>query len=70
MPRSIRGRIDLAWGHWREAHKLSVRYIKKIECLYFAKVFARNGINWFKRYLVGSKGEMEQCHKHPPNVYH
>jgi hypothetical protein len=37
MSRSIRGRIDLAWGHWREAHKLSVRYIKKLNAYILLK---------------------------------
>nr|TKS02412.1 hypothetical protein D5086_0000162960 [Populus alba] len=67
----IRGKIDLAWGHCREAPELSVRCQKtKLVCLYCAKVFASGGINRFKQHLVGSKGEVEQCCKCPPDVRH
>jgi len=42
----------------------------KLVCLYCAKVFAGGGINRFKQHLAGAKGEVEQCHKHPPDVRH
>jgi hypothetical protein len=43
---------------------------KKIACLYYAKGFTSGGINQFKQYLVGTKGEMKQCHKCPPDIHH
>jgi hypothetical protein len=67
----IRGKIDLAWGHCREAPELSVGCKKtKLVCLYCAKVFAGGGINRFKQHLAGTKGEVEQCRKCPPDVHH
>ena len=68
---SSRGRTDLAWGHCREAHELSVGCKKtKLVCLYCAKVFAGGGINRFKQHLAGAKGEVEQCRKCPADVRH
>jgi len=56
----IRGKTDLAWGHCREAPELSAGCKKtKLVCLYCAKVFAGGGINRFKQYLAGTKGEVE-----------
>jgi len=42
----------------------------KLVCLYCAKVFAGGGINRFKQYLAGAKGEVEQCRKCLPDVLH
>ena len=71
MSSGNRGRTDLAWGHYREALELSVGCKKtKLVCLYCAKVVAGGGINWFKQHLAGAKGEVEQCHKCPPDVRH
>jgi hypothetical protein len=71
MSSGNRGRTDLAWGHCREAPELSVGCKKtKLVCLYCAKVFAGGGINRFKQYLAGAKGEVEQCRKCPPDVRH
>jgi len=67
----IRGKTDLAWDHCREAPKLSAGCKKtKLVCLYCAKIFAGGGINRFKQHLAGTKGEVEQCHKCPPDVRH
>ena len=55
-----RGRIDLAWGHYRETPELSVGCKKtKLVCLYCAKVFASGDINQFKQHLAEAKGEVE-----------
>ncbi|XP_034894179.1 uncharacterized protein [Populus alba] len=71
MSSGSRGRTDLALGHCREAPELSVGCkITKLVCLYCAKVFAGGGINRFKQHLAGAKGEVEQCHKCPPDVRH
>jgi hypothetical protein len=43
---------------------------KKLACLYCAKLFAGGGINQFKQHLVGTKGQVQQCCKCPPNVRH
>ena len=67
----IRGKTNLAWGHCREAPEFSVGCKKtKLVCLYYAKVFAGGGINRFKQHLAGTKGEVEQCRKCPPDVRH
>jgi hypothetical protein len=67
----IRGKTDLAWGHCREDLELSVGCKKtKLVCLYCAKVFTGGGINRFKQHLAGTKGEVEQCRKCPPDVRH
>ncbi|XP_061983055.1 uncharacterized protein LOC133702746 [Populus nigra] len=71
MSSGSRGRMDLAWGHCREALELSVGCKKtKLVCLYCAKVFAGGGINRFKQHLARAKGEVEQCRKCPPDVRH
>jgi len=71
MSSGSRGRIDLAWGHCKEAPELSVRCKKtKLVCLYCAKVFVSCGINQFKQHLAKAKGEVEQCRKCPPDVRH
>jgi len=67
----IKRKTDLAWGHCREAPELSVGCKKtKLVCLYCAKVFTGGGINQFKQHLAGTKGEVEQCCKCPPDVHH
>jgi hypothetical protein len=61
----------LTWGHCREAPKLNIGCKKtKLIYLYYAKVFTGGDINQFKQYLVGAKGEIEQCRKCPPDVQH
>ena len=43
-----RGRIYLAWDHYRKTPELGIGYKKtKLVCLYCAKVFASGCINWF-----------------------
>ena len=71
MSSGIRGKTDLAWGHYREAPELSVGCKKnKLVCLYCAKVFMGGGINRFKQHLAGTKREVEQCYKCSFDVRH
>jgi len=56
----IKGKIDVVWGHCREAPELRVGCkIIKLVCLYCGKAFASGGINQLKQNLAQTKREME-----------
>ena len=67
----VRGKSDPAWNHCREAPELSGNTKRmKLACLYCGKSFAGGGINRFKQYLAGVKGEVEPCRKVPTDIRH
>ncbi|XP_073105199.1 uncharacterized protein [Elaeis guineensis] len=67
----VRGKSDPAWNHCREAPELSGNTKRmKLACLYYGKSFAGGGINRFKQYLAGVKGEVEPCRKVPADIRH